>query len=84
MITTFILTIFNAFIGFLLNFLPSGNLPTVITNAFAYFVGVMNAFSYVIPVATLFQAFALVVAVDLAILVWHFINWVIRKIPGMQ
>jgi len=84
MIITFLLTIFNTFVGFLLSFLPSGNLPTVISNAFTYFVGVMNAFTYVFPVVTLFQAFALVVAVDLAILLWHFINWVIRKIPGMQ
>jgi len=84
MISTFFLIIFNAFIGALLFILPAGNLPVEITSAFAYFVGVMNSFSYVIPVATLFQAFALVVAVDLAILVWHFINWVIRKIPGMQ
>jgi len=84
MITTFLLYIFNAFVGFLISFLPNGNLPDVITNAFIYFVGVMNAFNYVVPVATLFQAFALVVAVDLAILLWHFINWVIRKIPGMQ
>jgi len=84
MITTFLLTIFNTFVGFLLGLLPSGNLPEVIISAFAYFVGVMNSFSYVIPVATLFQAFALVVAVDLAIMLWHFINWIIRKIPGMQ
>jgi len=84
MITTLLLFVFNAFVGFLLGLLPTGTLPTVITTAFAYFVGVMNAFSYVIPVATLFQAFALVIAVDLAILLWHFINWVIRKIPGMQ
>jgi len=84
MITTFFLYIFNAFVNFLVSFLPNGNLPTEVTSAFAYFVGVMNSFSYVIPVATLFQAFALVVAVDLAIMLWHFINWIIRKIPGMQ
>jgi len=84
MITTFLLYIFNAFVGFLISFLPSGNLPIEITNAFTYFVGIMNAFSYVIPVATIFQAFALVIAVELAIMLWNFINWVIRKIPGMQ
>jgi len=84
MITTFFLYIFNAFVNFLVSFLPSGNLPTEIAGAFAYFIGIMNSFSYVIPVATLFQAFAVVVAVDLAIMVWHFINWIIRKIPGMQ
>jgi len=84
MITTFILTIFSSFVGFLLSLLPTGSLPVAISTAFNYFVGILSAFTYVFPVVTLFQAFALVIAVDLAILVWHFINWVIRKIPGMQ
>lgn len=84
MITTVILLIFNAFISGILSLLPAGTLPTEISDAFAYFVGVMNSFSYVFPVATLFQAFALVITVDIAILLWQFINWIIRKIPGMQ
>jgi len=84
MITTFILTIFSAFANFLIGFLPNGNLPAGIAQAFAYFSGIINAFSYIIPVATLFQALLVVVGFDLAILLWHFIQWVIRKIPGMQ
>jgi len=84
MIVTILLNLFDLVVGSLLNLLPSGSLPTEISTGVNYFVGVVNTFSYVIPVATLFEAFALVVSVDLAILVWHFINWTIRKIPGMQ
>jgi len=84
MILTIILNLFDLLLSSLLNLLPSGSLPTQIQTAFDYFVGIVNSFSYVIPVATLFEAFALVVSVDVAILLWHFVNWTIRKIPGMQ
>jgi len=84
MIATFFLSIFNSLIGGLLGLLPVGHLSGEIGAAISYFVSVANAFSYVVPVATLLQAVALILIVDGAILAWHFINWVIRKIPGMQ
>jgi len=84
MISTFFLTIFYSFVGFLLVLLPSGHLPAVMTSAFSYFVGVANLFSFVVPVDTLLAAALVILLFDGAIIVWHFINWVIRKIPGMQ
>lgn len=84
MIFTVILNFFDLFLGGLLGLIPSGHLPAAITTSFAYFFNTANQFSYVVPIATLMQAFALVLAVDGAILIWHFMNWVIRKIPGMQ
>jgi len=84
MIISFILTLFNNFIVGLISILPTGSLPVFVSQAIAYFVGIANSFSYIIPVATLFQAFTLVISVDVAILAWHFLNWLIRKIPGMQ
>lgn len=84
MITSFFLYIFYSFVGLLLSILPTGHLPATMQNAFAFFLGAANAFSYVFPVATLLQALLAVVAFDGAVLVWHFINWIIRKIPGMQ
>jgi len=84
MITTVILLAFNAFLAFLVVLLPSGTLPTAISAAFAYFIGLANAWSYVIPIGTLLQAAGVVLVFDSAMLLWHFINWVIRKIPGMQ
>jgi hypothetical protein len=84
MITTFFLQLLYSFVNFLVALLPNGNLPTQITTAFAYFVSVANTFSYVVPIGTLLAALAILIAVDGAIMLWHFFNWVIRKIPGMQ
>jgi len=84
MITTFFLNLFVAFIGLIVAVLPTGGLPPAIGSAFAYFWGVVNSFSYVVPVDTLLQAALVVLVFDGALLLWYFINWIIRKIPGMQ
>jgi len=84
MIVTLLLNFFWNFISGMLNILPQGTLPTGIATGINYFVGIINSFSYVVPVATLFEAFAVIVGFDVAILAWHLMNWVIRKIPGMQ
>ena len=84
MISTFFLTSFYGLIALLLGFLPTGFLPSGVAQGINYFWGVVNTFSYIIPLDTMLQALLLVFAFDFAILLWHFINWVIRKIPGMQ
>jgi len=84
MISTFFLTILYGFVSLITNFLPTGNLPSEISTAIDYLWAIGNSFSYVIPIDTLLQALLLVLAFDLALLLWHFINWIIRKIPGMQ
>lgn len=84
MITSFFLTLFYWLINAVLSVLPVGHLPAIMSTAFAYIVNVANSFSYIIPVSTLLQAVAVVIAVDGAIMLWHFANWIIRKIPGMQ
>jgi len=68
----------------LLGFFPTGFLPTAISTAVSYFVGIANAYSYIIPVDTLLQAVGVILVFDTAMLLWHFINWIIKKIPGMQ
>jgi len=84
MITTFLLTMLNNFVVGLLGLLPSGHLPQAITDAFAYFFAVANQFSFVVPMDTLLQAVAVLLVFDGALFLWYVINWVIRKIPGMQ
>jgi hypothetical protein len=84
MITTFILTLFNSFLSFLLQFLPTGTLPSGLVSAIGYFWSAINSFSYIFPVGTLLLALLFLVAFDFAIVFWHFIQWVIRKIPGMN
>jgi len=41
-------------------------------------------FSYLIPLDTVLQAVIVVFAFEFALLLWSFLNWIIRKIPGMQ
>jgi len=84
MILTFILNIFDFFLVGLLTLLPTGHLPAAITTAFSYFMGLLNSFSFFIPVDTLLQAAGVVLVFDGAMLLWYFVNWIIRKIPGMQ
>lgn len=84
MIFTLILNFFYALLNFLIEVLPTGNLPAGFTSALNYFWSVVNAFSYIIPVGTLLSALLIMLAFDLAVLVWHFVQWIIRKIPGMQ
>jgi len=84
MIVTLILNIFYAFVTLLLSILPVGNLPEGFIEGLNYFWGVINTFSYIIPVDTMLQALLVVLAFDLAILLWHFLQWIIRKIPGMH
>lgn len=84
MISTFFLTIFNSFIGLLLGILPTGVLPISITSGITYVWSIANQFSYIFPISTLLLALVFVIGFDLAMLLWHIIQWVIRKIPGMQ
>lgn len=81
MITTFLLTLLNSFIAFLLGLLPSGHLPASILSGIGYLWSLINAFTYVIPVQTLLAALLLMIAVDAALFLWRLINWIIRKIP---
>lgn len=84
MILTTILNFLFLFLEAVINLLPQGGLPVVIGSAFSYFIGVINTFSYVVPIGTLLSAVAVVAAFDGALLLWGFINWIVRKIPGMQ
>lgn len=84
MISTFFLTLFNSFINLLLGLLPTGDLPTEISSAIMYFFAVANQFTYVFPVYTLIQAIIVVLIFDGVVLLWQAINWIIRKVPGMQ
>jgi len=84
MIATFFLTILNSFLNLLLGFLPTGTLPTEVSGAITNIWGLINAFSYLIALDTFITVLLLVLAFDAVVLLWHVIQWVIRKIPGMQ
>lgn len=84
MISTFFLTIFFGLIGVLVGFLPTGSLPVLVSSSITSIWGFVNAFSYLIALDTLITVLVLVLAFDLVILLWHVIQWIIRKVPGMS
>jgi len=82
MILTIILDLLFNFVNFLLGNLPLGDIPTGITDALAYFVGVMNTFNYFFPISTLFQVLSITVAFELGVFIYHFSMWLYRLIRG--
>jgi len=84
MIGTFFLTILNSFLGLLVGFLPTGGLPAEVSSSITSVWGFVNAFSYVIALDTAIQVLVVVIGFELILLLWAFVNWIIRKIPGMQ
>lgn len=84
MITTFLLNILSSFISGVISYLPTGSLPVQVSTSVSSIWGYMNLFSYVIALDTLLQVLILVIIFDGVLLAWKFINWIIRKVPGMQ
>jgi len=84
MISTFFLAITYGLVNLVVGFLPTGSLPSVISTSFAYLMGIVNAYSFIVPIDTLLQAAAVILVFDGSLMLWYFINWIIRKIPGMQ
>jgi len=80
MITSFLLQIVFTFLNFLISFLPVGSLPSGIPTAITYIAGVMNTFNWFFPLDTLFAVLAIAVAFEVAIIVFHFVEWVYHKI----
>jgi hypothetical protein len=56
------------------------NISNAITTASGY-IGGLNA---VIPVGTILAVFGIFLAVEVGILLWKGINWLIRKIPTIN
>lgn len=84
MILSFLLGILNGFLGLILAFLPTGSLPAAVSSSITSIWGYVNAFSYVIALDTLIQVLVLTIAFDLIVFLWHVLQWIIRKIPGMN
>lgn len=81
MILTFILTLGANLYVAMLSALPTGQLPVAVSGAITTVVSSMYRFNAILPVDTLFQVLAAVIVVELAILAYDAIHWVVRKIP---
>jgi len=85
MITDFILGIPLWIINGALSILPnSTGLPTEVTSAITSAISYVNGVSYFFPIGTLMTTSILMFAVHKAELIWHGINWLIKKIPGVS
>jgi len=84
MITSAFLIILASLLTFLVGFLPVGTLPASVSASLVSVWGMVNAFSYLIALDTFITILVLVVAFDLIVFLWHLIQWVIRKVPGMS
>lgn len=85
MIFTIPLTLVYFLLNLLLGLLPSSDgLPPAIQSAFVWLWGLLWQLDFVVPVSTLVSLLGLSLGFELAIQVWHFAHWVVRKIPMLN
>jgi len=84
MIISFFLSTIYSLVNLIVGILPTGSLPSGFSTGLSYLWGIMNTFSYVLPVDTILQALIVALTFDAVILVWHFIHWGLRKIPFLH
>lgn len=81
MISSFFISVSASILSFIISVLPTGSLPIGVTDAIVYFWGIINAFSYVIPVDTLLQAMIVILSVEAFLLFFHLVRFVYKHIP---
>jgi len=84
MILTLFLNLIYGLILFVTQVLPTGQLPSSISDGINYFWGILNAFSYIFPVNALFLALLFAFTFDIAMMLWHLITWGLKKVPQMN
>ena len=87
MITSFFLKAFHALIYIMLypvRLLPDVDLTGSIGSAISTAGGYMSGLNDIVPIGTIISAVGLVLAVEGAIFVYKGVNWLIRKIPGVN
>lgn len=73
---------FSAFLLLILNFLPTGSLPTEVIDSVEYVIGAMKAWDFLLPVDTLLSAVLVVAVADLALVGWWGVKWIIGLVRG--
>ena len=80
-----IVTALINFVAFLFsalsNYLPSGGLPSGISDALSSVASALNSFNYLIPVNDLFVALGIVVGYEGIMWGYHALLWFWKKIP---
>lgn len=86
MITDFIFSIPAFLVGRLLSLLPAAN-PNVSlewVESLHLIWSYIQTFDFLVPVEALLFMLFIVVPFHVAIFLWHGINWVLKKIPGVN
>lgn len=85
MIADFLLSIPAYIIQAMISVLPDGSaLPVEWVNAVYSIWSYVNSFSFIVPVNTLLFCLGISLTMHFGVFAWEALNWVIRKIPGMQ
>jgi hypothetical protein len=87
MITSGLLLIIYYFITALeypITALPNVSLPANITSAITSANQYLASFNFIFPVSTFFAIFGLVLGIELAIIIYKIVMWVIKKIPTIS
>ncbi|MFA5386756.1 MAG: hypothetical protein WC297_03785 [Candidatus Paceibacterota bacterium] len=87
MITTAILYLLYGVVKAIISpitLLPDVSLSSNVSNAIASASNYLEAVDFILPVATIIAVFAIILVVEGAILAYKMINWLIRKIPGIN
>lgn len=69
-----------SFVVWLLQLLPLGDLPVLITTGWRYFVNVLWSFDWLIPTRTLLTLFILSISAELAIWLFDIGHWIYVKL----
>lgn len=67
-----------------LRLLPDATLPSGLTSAIATANTYIRAIDFVFPVSTFLTILGLILGIETFIILFKIINWLIRKIPGIN
>lgn len=82
MIIGFLLQAFTVFLSWIALILPTSALPTQISDGVTLIVGLMNAWSFIFPVATLFEVLGVAMLFHGALLLWRLAHMVASYVRG--
>lgn len=82
MIIGFFINIFFNFLNFIFGFLPTGTLPTDVSNGISYIVGVVYMFDAFIPVGTFLTLLGLSFLLQIIVQTYKLSMYIISLIRG--
>jgi len=85
MITSIFINTAYYILGFLVNLFPvSSGFPSEVGEAFTYLGGYVGMIDPLVPVDTLIEAVTILVTVELGILTFRILAWLLGKIPFVK